>query len=93
MLKISHRDEMHVYRTAIAADKKNLLSQFRHVAAEFAATKRKEREGEHSKSIWTGDVTREHDTLYGFYLPRSTRVVIDWCYSAAPWHLAATSHG
>jgi hypothetical protein len=45
-----------VYRTDSAADKKNLLSQFRHVAEELAAKKRKEREGEHErrKSLWTG---------------------------------------
>jgi hypothetical protein len=43
-----------VYRTESAADKKSLLSQFRQVAEELAAKKRKEREGEHErrKSMW-----------------------------------------
>lgn len=59
VFKIRHNKETHVYRTEIAADKKNLLAQFRHVAEELAAKKRKEREGEHQrrKSMWmTGDV-------------------------------------
>ncbi|KAI0714572.1 hypothetical protein C8Q76DRAFT_727239 [Earliella scabrosa] len=57
VFKIRHGKETHVYRTDIAADKKNLLSQFRHVAEELAAKKRKEREGEHQrrKSMWMGD--------------------------------------
>ena len=58
VFKIRHGKETHVYRTEISADKKNLLSQFRHVAEELAAKKRKEREGEHQrrKSMWMGDV-------------------------------------
>ncbi|KAF8215820.1 hypothetical protein K438DRAFT_1954516 [Mycena galopus ATCC 62051] len=38
------------------ADKKSLLTQFRHVAEELAAKERKEREGEHErrKSMWNG---------------------------------------
>lgn len=56
VFKIRHGKETHVYRTDIAADKKNLLSQFRQVAEELAAKKRKEREGEHQrrKSMWIG---------------------------------------
>ncbi|TBU58130.1 hypothetical protein BD310DRAFT_927740 [Dichomitus squalens] len=56
VFKIRHGKETHVYRTDISADKKNLLSQFRHVAEELAAKKRKEREGEHQrrKSLWVG---------------------------------------
>ena len=60
VFKIRHNKETHVYRTEIAADKKNLLAQFRHVADELAAKKRKEREGEHQrrKSLWmAGDVS------------------------------------
>ena len=59
VIKIRHNKETHVYRTEIAVDKKNLLAQFRHVAEELAAKRRKEREGEHQrrKSLWmTGDV-------------------------------------
>lgn len=50
-----------MYRTESAADKKNLLAQFRHVAEELAAKKRKEREGEHErrKSLWAGGVRRQ----------------------------------
>jgi hypothetical protein len=56
VFKIRHGKETHVYRTESAADKKNLLSQFRHIAEELAAKKRKEREGEHErrKSLWAG---------------------------------------
>ena len=56
VFKIRHGKETHVYRTEISADKKNLLSQFRHVAEELAAKRRKEREGEHQrrKSLWMG---------------------------------------
>ncbi|CDO77292.1 hypothetical protein BN946_scf184753.g42 [Trametes cinnabarina] len=56
VFKIRHGKETHVYRTEISSDKKNLLSQFRQVAEELAAKKRKEREGEHQrrKSIWMG---------------------------------------
>jgi exocyst complex component 8 len=49
VFKIRHGKETHVYRTENAADKKSLLSQFRHVAEELAAKKRKEREGEHER--------------------------------------------
>ena len=56
VFKIRHGKETHVYRTEISSDKKNLLSQFRHVAEELAAKRRKEREGEHQrrKSLWMG---------------------------------------
>ena len=56
VFKIRHGKETHVYRTEISADKKSLLSQFRHVAEELAAKRRKEREGEHQrrKSLWVG---------------------------------------
>ena len=49
VFKIRHGKEAHVYRTETASDKKALLSQFRHVAEELAAKKRKEREGEHER--------------------------------------------
>ena len=60
VFKIRHGKETHVYRTDSASDKKNLLSQFRHVAEELAAKKRKEREGEHErrKSLWSGGAVR-----------------------------------
>ncbi|KAJ7292985.1 nuclear mRNA splicing protein [Mycena rebaudengoi] len=56
VFKIRQGKETHVYRTETLADKKSLLSQFRHVAEDLAAKKRKEREGEHErrKSMWTG---------------------------------------
>lgn len=56
VFKIRYNKETLVYRTEIAADKKQLLVQFRHVAEELAAKKRKEREGEHQrrKSLWVG---------------------------------------
>ncbi|KAK7063929.1 exocyst complex component [Favolaschia claudopus] len=56
VFKIRQGKETHVFRTETPADKKSLLSQFRHVAEELAAKKRKEREGEHErrKSLWNG---------------------------------------
>jgi hypothetical protein len=56
VFKIRHGKETHVYRTENASDKKSLLGQFRQVAEELAAKKRKEREGEHErrKSLWAG---------------------------------------
>ena len=59
VFKIRHGKETHVYRAEAAADKKSLLSQFRQVAEELAAKKRKEREGEHErrKTLWVGDVS------------------------------------
>lgn len=56
VFKIRQGKETHVYRTETAADKKSLLAQFRQVADELAAKKRKEREGEHErrKSMWQG---------------------------------------
>jgi exocyst complex component 8 len=66
VFKIKHGKETHVYRTDSAMEKKNLLSQFRHVAEELAAKRRKEREGEHErrKSLWaSGGVRRP---LYSF---------------------------
>ena len=59
VFKIRHGKETHVYRTEASTDKKTLLGQFRQVAEELAARRRKEREGEHErrKSMWaTGDV-------------------------------------
>ena len=58
VFKIRHNKETHVYRTETSADKKNLLSQFRHIAEELSAKRQKEREGEHQrrKSLWMGDV-------------------------------------
>jgi hypothetical protein len=60
VFKVRHGKETHVYRADSAADKKNLLAQFRHVAEELAAKKRKEREGEHErrKSLWAGGGVR-----------------------------------
>lgn len=60
VFKIRHGKETHVYRTEASTDKKTLLGQFRQVAEELAARRRKEREGEHErrKSMWaTGDRT------------------------------------
>jgi len=56
VFKIRHGKETHVYRTENPPDKKSLLGQFRQVAEELAAKKRKEREGEHErrKSLWAG---------------------------------------
>lgn len=56
VFKIRQGKETHVYRTETPSEKKSLLSQFRHVAEELAAKKRKEREGEHErrKSMWNG---------------------------------------
>ncbi|KAJ7665460.1 nuclear mRNA splicing protein [Mycena polygramma] len=56
VFKIRQGKETHVYRTETPADKKSLLTQFRHVAEELSAKKRKEREGEHErrKSMWNG---------------------------------------
>lgn len=61
VFKIRQGKDTYVYRTETAADKKSLLVQFRQVADELAAKKRKEREGEHErrKSMWQGgDVRR-----------------------------------
>jgi hypothetical protein len=60
VFKIKHGKETHVYRADSASDKKNILSQFRHVAEELAAKKRKEREGEHErrKSLWAAGGVR-----------------------------------
>lgn len=54
MFKIRHAKETHVFRTDAVSDKRSLLAQFRQVAEELAAKKRKEREGEHErrKSMW-----------------------------------------
>lgn len=56
VFKIRHGKETHVYRTDTPQEKKSLLSQFRQVAEELAAKRRKEREGEHErrKSMWQG---------------------------------------
>lgn len=56
VFKVRHGKETHVYRTDSASDKKNMLAQFRHIAEELLAKKRKEREGEHErrKSLWVG---------------------------------------
>ena len=64
VFKIRHNKETHVYRTEVAADKKHMLSQFRHVAEELAAKRRKEREGEHQrrKSLWNGGDVRYYLT-------------------------------
>ncbi|KAJ8701873.1 exocyst complex component exo84 [Pleurotus ostreatus] len=49
VFKIRHGKETHVYRTQSSGDKKSLLAQFRQVAEELAAKRRKEREGEHER--------------------------------------------
>ncbi|KAH9854378.1 hypothetical protein C2E23DRAFT_753413 [Lenzites betulinus] len=71
VFKIRHGKETHVYRTEISVDKKNLLSQFRHVAEELAAKKRKEREGEHQrrKSMWMGADQRSSVAFNGDGIP------------------------
>ena len=58
VFKIRHGKETHVFRTEAAGDKKHLLSQFRQVAEELSAKRRKEREAEHGrrKSLYTADV-------------------------------------
>ena len=62
VFKIRHNKETHVYRTEVAGDKRTLLMQFRHVAEELAAKRRKEREGEHQrrKSMWGGGEVRDY---------------------------------
>lgn len=56
VFKIRKDKELHVYRCELSVDKKVLLSQFRQVAEELAAKRRKEREGEHErrKTMWMG---------------------------------------
>ena len=56
VFKIRHGKETHVYRTDTPQEKKSLLSQFRQVAEELSAKRRKEREGEHErrKTMWQG---------------------------------------
>ncbi|CAK5264323.1 unnamed protein product [Mycena citricolor] len=63
VLKIRQGKETHVYRTETPGEKKALLTQFRLVAEELAAKKRKEREGEHErrKSMWNGGPTGDSD--------------------------------
>ncbi|KZP28786.1 hypothetical protein FIBSPDRAFT_728388 [Athelia psychrophila] len=62
VFKIRHGKETHVYRTENPGDKKNLLTQFRQVAEELAAKKRREREGEHErrKSLWAAGDRMSH---------------------------------
>ena len=70
VFKIRHGKETHVYRTEAAVDKKSLLAQFRQVAEELAAKKRKEREGEHErrKTLWVGDVSfRSFETTMALF--------------------------
>ncbi|KAI0726836.1 hypothetical protein C8Q72DRAFT_843279 [Fomitopsis betulina] len=57
VFKIRHGKETHVFRTEASGDKKHLLSQFRQVAEELSAKRRKEREAEHGrrKSLYTAD--------------------------------------
>jgi hypothetical protein len=54
VFKIRHAKETFVFRTDLTSDKRSLLAQFRQVAEELAAKKRKEREGEHErrKTLW-----------------------------------------
>ncbi|KZT73401.1 hypothetical protein DAEQUDRAFT_722002 [Daedalea quercina L-15889] len=57
VFKIRHGKETHVYRTEASGDKKHLLAQFRQVAEELSAKRRKEREAEHGrrKSLYMAD--------------------------------------
>lgn len=66
VFKIRHNKETHVYRTEVPADKRSLLMQFRSVAEELAAKKRKEREGEHQrrKSMWVGGDVRVLSNIF-----------------------------
>jgi exocyst complex component 8 len=67
VFKVKHGKETHVYRTESASDKKNMLAQFRHIAEELSAKRRKEREGEHErrKSLWAGGGgVRPHGSLF-----------------------------
>ena len=81
VFKIRHNKETHVYRTEVTADKKALLTQFRHVAEELAAKRRREREGEHQrrKSMWmAGDVGNDsvHALLYIHFVPPARFTVL-----------------
>ena len=51
VFKIRNNKETFVYRCELSGDKKVLLAQFRQVAEELAARKRKEREGEHELTL------------------------------------------
>ena len=66
VFKVKHGKETHVYRTDSALDKKNMLAQFRHIAEELSAKRRKEREGEHErrKSLWAGGGVRPRGSLF-----------------------------
>ena len=71
VFKIRNNKETYVYRCDLASDKKMLLAQFRQVAEELAARRRKEREGEHErrKSLWVGgDVC---SLIQAYSLPRA----------------------
>ncbi|KAI0279416.1 hypothetical protein BGY98DRAFT_1089185 [Russula aff. rugulosa BPL654] len=74
VFKVKHGKETHVYRTDSASDKKNMLAQFRHIAEELSAKRRKEREGEHErrKSLWAGGGGR------GLTSPGEVPPVPDW---------------
>ncbi|KAF8492853.1 hypothetical protein F5888DRAFT_1728215 [Russula emetica] len=74
VFKVKHGKETHVYRTDSASDKKNMLAQFRHIAEELSAKRRKEREGEHErrKSLWAGGGGR------GLTAPGEVPPVPDW---------------
>ena len=84
VFKVKHGKETHVYRTETALDKKNMVAQFRHVAEELLAKKRKEREGEHErrKSLWAGS---------GGVRPHSSLSLILWFLIQD--HRAARSYG
>ena len=68
VFKIRHGKDTHVFRTENPSDKKSLLSQFRQVAEELAAKKRKEREGEHErrKTLWAGGDVSNPSILLNF---------------------------
>ncbi|EIW87188.1 hypothetical protein CONPUDRAFT_149220 [Coniophora puteana RWD-64-598 SS2] len=59
VFKVRHGRETYVFRTEAASDKRSLLAQFRTVAEELGARRRREREGENErrKSLYTGSLT------------------------------------
>ena len=82
VFKIKHGKETHVYRTDMGADKKSLLSQFRHVGEELAAKKRKEREGKKfgkstgGGSLWLDPEMTSPYTWYQYFVNTADADVI-----------------
>jgi exocyst complex component 8 len=79
VFKIRSGKETHVYRTETQADKKNLLSQFRNIAEEFAQRRQREREGEHErrKSVWQGGGAMDVRTLRS--LKQRPKATLTYC--------------